>query len=280
MSTMSLTILCENSVDMVSPYGLLGEHGFACHLETAYGNFLFDTGGGMTIMNNAKLLGIDFTKIQGIMFSHGHFDHTGGLKQVLNKTGPLPIYAHPDLFNERYSNNGGKTRKIGIPWPKAELEALGAKFSLHTDPYEVAPGFIMSGKIPRLNKVETGDPNLVVLSGQQEQVIDPLQDDQSLFITTPKGLVILLGCAHAGLLNIIDHALNVTGQHKIHMILGGTHLKFCSEEQMVATLKRLEELAVDKIGASHCTGLRGARMLAERFGKRFFSASVGVKINF
>lgn len=274
-----LTILCENSVDRVSPYGLLGEHGFACHLATPDGNFLFDTGGGMTIMTNAELLGIDFSGIRGIMFSHGHFDHTGGLKQVLEKTGPLPIYAHPDLFSERYSNNGGKTRTIGIPWPKAELEQLGAEFSLHAGPYEVAPGLILSGEVPRIHKEETGDPNLLVMSERKEPATDPLHDDLSLFIPTDKGLVILLGCAHAGLLNIIDHAIRVTGQEKIYMVLGGTHLKFCSEEQMTATLNRLEELNVDKIGAAHCTGLRGARRLAERFGERFFTASVGVEID-
>jgi len=274
-----LTIVCENSVDKVSPYGLLGEHGFSCHLQTPHGNFLFDTGGGMTIINNAKLLGIDFTKLKGIMFSHGHFDHTGGLKKVLEKTGKIPIYAHPDLFSAHYSKNSGKLVPIGIPWPQKELEQLGADFKFSADPYQVAPTLLLSGDIPRLSKVETGDPNLLSTSKQGEPIADPLHDDLSLFINTEKGLVILLGCAHAGLLNIIDHAIKVTGQEKIYMVLGGTHLKFCSEEQMTATLNRLEELDIDRIGASHCTGLRGARMLAERFGERFFSASVGVEID-
>jgi len=274
-----LTILCENSVDRVSPYGLLGEHGFSCHLQTSAGNFLFDTGGGMTIMNNAKLMGIDFKKLQGIMFSHGHFDHTGGLKQVLEETGKIPIYAHPDLFSAHYSKNSGKMHNIGVPWPQPELEELGASFTFSSTPYEVAPGLLLSGEVPRVSKVETGDPNLLSLSESGGEVSDPLSDDLSLFINTEKGLVILLGCAHAGLLNIIDHAIQVTGQKKIYMILGGTHLKFCSDEQMTATLNRLEELDVDLIGASHCTGLRGARMLAERFGERFFSASVGTEID-
>ncbi|MCK5914194.1 MAG: MBL fold metallo-hydrolase [Desulfuromusa sp.] len=274
-----LTILCENSVDRVSPYGLLGEHGFSCHLQTPVGDFLFDTGGGMTIMNNAKLMGIDFTKLQGIMFSHGHFDHTGGLKQVLEKTGKIPIYAHPDLFSEHSSRNSGKMHNIGVPWPRTELEKLGADFIFSADPYEVTPELLLSGEVPRNNKVETGDPNLLSTSESGKQITDPLHDDLSLFIKTDKGLVILLGCAHAGLLNIIDHAIKVTGQEKIHMIVGGTHLKFCSEEQMAATLDRLEELKIDKIGASHCTGLRGARMLAERLGERFFSASVGIEID-
>jgi len=274
-----LTILCENSVDQVSPYGLLGEHGFSCHLQTSAGNFLFDTGGGMTIMYNAKLLGIDFKKLQGIIFSHGHFDHTGGLKQVLEEIGPIPIYAHPDLFSAHYSKNSGQMHNIGVPWTQSELEELGANFTFSSAPDEVAPELLLSGEVPRISKVETGDPNLLSLSKSGDEVSDPLKDDLSLFINTEKGLVIVLGCAHAGLLNIIDHAIKVTGQKKIYMILGGTHLKFCSDEQMAATLDRLEELDVDLIGASHCTGLRGARMLAERFGERFFSASVGMEIN-
>lgn len=274
-----LTILCENSVDQVSPYGLLGEHGFSCHLQTPAGNFLFDTGGGMTIMNNAELLGIDFSSLQGIMFSHGHFDHTGGLRQVLEKTGEIPIYAHPDLFSKHFSKNSGELRNIGIPWPQVELEELGADFKFSTTPQKVTPDLLLSGEVPRISKVETGDPNLLSLAEDGTQVTDPLHDDLSLFIHTDRGLVILLGCAHAGLLNIIDHAIKLTGERKIYMVLGGTHLKFCSEEQMTATLDRLEELDVDLIGASHCTGLRGARMLAERFGKRFFSASVGVEID-
>ena len=270
-----LTILCENNVDKVSPYGLLGEHGFACHLQTPDGEFLFDTGGGMTIMNNAKLLGIDFKKLQGIMFSHGHFDHTGGFKQVLEVTGKIPVYAHPDLFSEHFSQNSGKLTKIGVPWPQEELEQLGADFTFSAEPYEVAAGLTLSGDVPRLSSVETGDPNLLSLDKSGQHVADPLHDDLSLFINTDKGLVILLGCAHAGLINIIDHAIKVTGQEKIYMVIGGTHLKFCSDEQMDATLNRLEELNVERIGTSHCTGLRGARILADRFGDKFFFASVG-----
>lgn len=276
--SIQLTILCENSVDNISPYGLLGEHGFSCHLRTEHGNFLFDCGGGQTIINNAECLGVDLKNLQGILFSHGHLDHTGGLKQVLSQCSPISIHAHPDLFTQRYSHTGNQTRDIGIPWSRKELEQLGATFYLSDNPCTVAPGIILSGTVPRIHQEESGDPNLVIASDDQ-YMPDPLYDDLSLFINTRKGLVILLGCAHAGLLNIIDHALKVTGQDKIHMILGGTHLKFCDQEQMDATLIRLTELDVDRIGASHCTGLRGATILAEHFGKQFFSASVGVKID-
>lgn len=277
--SVNLTVLCENSVERVSPLGLMGEHGFACHLQTPHGNFLFDTGGGQTLIPNSEKLGIDLKNLQGIIFSHGHLDHTGGLRQVLEKTGPIPVYAHPDLFSTRYSSNGGKLREIGIPWNREELEQLGAEFQLDKAPQQIAPGLTLSGEIPRISEFETGDPNLVLVSTPGTSIQDPLLDDYSLFIDSPNGLIILLGCAHAGVLNIIEHACNVTGQNKIHMLLGGTHLKFSSQRQLEATLDRLEKLQIEKIGVSHCTGLRQAQILAERFGDRFFNATVGVELS-
>ncbi len=274
-----LTVLCENTVERVDPTGLLGEHGFACHLQTPHGNFLFDTGGGQTIIPNSEKLGIDLKNLQGIIFSHGHLDHTGGLQQVLEITGPIPVYAHPELFSVRHSSNGHKLRAIGIPWSREELELLGTDFRLDKAPRQIAPGLTLSGEIPRLSSSETGDPNLVLLTTAGVSVSDPLWDDYSLFIDSPNGLVILLGCAHAGVLNIIEHARKVTGQDKIHMLLGGTHLKFSSQQQIQATLDKLEELQIDRIGVSHCTGLRQAQILAGRFGDSFFNATVGMEVN-
>ncbi len=273
-----LTVLCENSVERVSPVGLLGEHGFGCHLQTEQGNYLFDTGGGQTILSNSDKLQIDLQQLRGVIFSHGHLDHTGGLQQVLSRTGRVPVYAHPDLFQARHSSNGNQLRAIGIPWHKEQLEELGADFRLDKAPQELAPGIILSGEIPRLNLFETGDPNLVTMTEDGKTVTDELADDMSLFIDSPKGLIILLGCAHAGVLNIIERARKVTGQEKIYMLLGGTHLKFSTKEQLNATLNRLEELNIAKIGVSHCTGLQQAQQLAVRFGERFFNATVGKEI--
>ncbi len=274
-----LTILCENTVERVHPAGLLGEHGFACYLQTDQGNYLFDTGGGQTLLANSEKLQIDLRQIDGIILSHGHLDHTGGLRQVLNGSGNTPIYAHPDLFVPRHSSNGSQLREIGIPWSKEELEELGADFRLDSAPQQIARGITLSGEVPRANRFETGDPNLVTVDSKGAQAVDPLADDFSLFIDSPKGLIILLGCAHAGLLNIIEHARKVTGQDRIHLLLGGTHLKFSSQEQLTATLDRLEELAIDRIGGSHCTGLQQAQQLAARFGERFFNATVGKEIS-
>lgn len=273
-----LTILCENSVERVNPDGLLAEHGFACYLQLPTGNYLFDTGSGLTLLHNAERLDIDLTLLQGVFLSHGHLDHTGGLYSLLGKIRKIPIYAHPDVFSQRFSSNGGKLREIGIPWQQTALESVGAEFQLRSTARQVSNCLTLSGEVPRNSATETGDPNLLVNTPSGTKTTDPLWDDQSLYITTEKGLVILLGCAHAGLLNIIDHALEITGEKKIHMILGGTHLKFCSEQQLAATLDRLEGLDIDWIGASHCTGLRQAQKLAERFGEKFFFASVGAEI--
>lgn len=273
--SVKLTILCENCVEKASPYGLLGEYGFSCLVETGDGSYLFDTGGGLTIINNAARLGIDLSRLDGIILSHGHFDHTGGLKQVLEKTGPIAVYAHPDLFSRRFSSHGGPIRNIGIAWDQKELEALGADFQLAKDPVKIAEKVLLSGCVPRVNPHETGDSRLLIEGAEGKHVSDPLEDDLSLILRTDKGLVLLLGCAHAGLINIIDHAVAVTGEKRIHAILGGTHLMYSGKDQLKATMDRLENAEVTHIGASHCTGRNGALALAERFGERFFSATVG-----
>ena len=273
-----LTILCENSVERVSPAGLIGEHGFACHLQTERGDYLFDTGSGQGLIPNSERLGIKLSQLQGAILSHGHRDHTGGLKQLLKKTGSLAIHAHPDLFSHHQSNNDGELRDIGIPWERSELEGLGGEFHLSSAPQRITPELTCSGEIPRIDAA-SADANLVIRSTTGKLETDPLADDLSLFINSSSGLVILLGCAHAGLCNIIEQAFTLTGQTNIALLLGGTHLKFCTEQQLEATLDRLEEYQIDKIGVSHCTGLRPAQKIAARFGDRFLFASVGTEIS-
>lgn len=273
-----LTILCENTVERVNPVGLIGEHGFACHLQADQGAYLFDTGGGLALLHNSKLLGIELAQLQGVILSHGHRDHSGGLQQLLEITGAIPIYAHPELFIQRHSSNGGELRAASIPWRQAELEQHGGIFQLSAAPQKITPQLTASGEIPRLEAV-VGDPNLIVMAADGCQKTDPIADDQSLFISTRQGLVILLGCAHAGLFNIIEHAIAITGQGKIRLLFGGTHLKFCSAQQMETTLDRLQSYQIESIGAAHCTGLQAAQKMAQRFGERFFYASVGTEID-
>ena len=129
------TILCENSVGV--PFGAVGEHGFACFIESDSGNYLFDTGQGLGIIQNAAVLKKDLASIKAIMISHGHYDHTGGLPQVLQRCGRVPVYAHEEIFVQRFW--GEKRRFIGIPFRRSYLESLGADFKLSREMVELAP---------------------------------------------------------------------------------------------------------------------------------------------
>lgn len=272
-----VTVLCENTVGR--PIEAIGEHGFACHIETSAGSLLFDTGSGAGIKQNARVLGRDLAKLRGIILSHGHCDHTGGLADVLGLTGEIDVFAHPEVFAERYWAGEHERRAIGIPFRRTQLESLGARFHLRKDFFPVAPGVHFSGEIPRRTLFETGDPHLVAPAGATF-VPDPLADDISLVLETRKGLVVLLGCAHAGVVNILRQVTEHTGRDRIHAVIGGTHLSPASEKQFAGTVRALRDLKVEKIGVAHCTGLPRAAQLHGEFGSRVFFSSVGTVLEF
>ncbi len=269
------TVLCENYV--TGNTGAIAEHGWAIFLETSHGNFLFDTGQGKAIINNTRIFKINLSTIKAIMLSHHHYDHTGGLLDVLSVTGPVDVYAHPDLFKESFSIRNRKPVHIGIPFSRSVLENRGARFHLETIWQEIVPGLSLTGEVPRKTDFENGDKNLVInTSNGFEQ--DIIIDDQTLILETEKGLFIILGCAHSGLINIINYAIEQTGQSHIHAIIGGTHLGSVSNEQQEESIKALKQFDIDKIGVSHCTGLKASMRLAQEFGEKFFFCNVGTVI--
>ena len=269
-----VTILCENSV--IVPFGVVGEHGFAAFVETGSGNFLFDTGQGKGILQNSIILKKDLSTIKYLYISHGHYDHTLGIPQVLSQKSPLDIYAHPDIFVERFWIKDNMPPKfIGIPYKKSYLESLGANFKFEKDFSEIEKGIFSSGEIPMKTNFEKVDQTMKVLTDKGEYLQDELKDDFSMAIDTSKGLVILLGCAHAGMVNILNHFIEKTGKDKIYAVIGGTHLGFATPEQMENTLKVLDRYKIEKLGVSHCTGLANSALLFNILKDRFFFASVG-----
>ncbi|GAB4118104.1 MAG: MBL fold metallo-hydrolase [Candidatus Caldatribacteriota bacterium] len=275
LKKLKATVLCENSVFFNT--GAIAEHGWSVYLETEQGNFLFDTGQGLAIVNNAHYLHKDLSKIKGIILSHHHLDHTGGLLKVLDYTGKVKVFAHPDIFKNSYNIRRGLKSNIGIPFRREVLEGKGAEFVFNTQFIEIVPGLMLSGEIPRKTPYEKGDPDLVVKTEQGYQQ-DLLIDDQTLIANTKKGLVVILGCSHSGIINILNYVIEKTGQSHIYALFGGTHLGPVSERNKIESLKALKEFDIEKIGTSHCTGLETSMHLSLEFGKRFFFCNVGTVV--
>ena len=275
-----ITVICENTATFK---GGIGEHGFAAYVETERGNFLFDTGRGEGLILNLLKFDKDPLAIQKIFLSHGHHDHTGGLASILEVLRGVDILAHPDIFSVRYniSRKDGKEvrRYAGLKFVRPYLESLGGRFILEKGFREVTREMFLTGEVPRKNSFEKGDPRLFA-EKDGSLIPDPFLDDQSLVIETPRGLVVLLGCAHSGMINILNWVVEKTGQEKIFAILGGTHLDFASPSQVEETLKTLRKFQVEHVGVSHCTGLKAAARLISEFGEKFFFGMVGEAMEF
>lgn len=276
---MQLAIICENTVGR--PITACGEHGFACLVESAAGTLLFDTGSGATLLDNLEALGYDARRIDAVALSHGHYDHSGGLLPLLRKIGPRPVYAHAQVFRERCWQGQYEQREIGLPHREEELAAAGARFTFVDSLTELAPGLFFSGPIPRVAPVETGDPHLLRRSADDRGWLpDDFPDDAALALHTPKGLVILLGCAHAGLINTVEYLRRRFAAPRVHAIVGGTHLGPAADEQFAATLDYLSRLDFDRLGVAHCTGQVRAAQLHGRFPNKVFFANVGTIVKF
>jgi 7,8-dihydropterin-6-yl-methyl-4-(beta-D-ribofuranosyl)aminobenzene 5'-phosphate synthase len=255
--------------------GTLGEHGFAALVEPADGPpFLFDTGQGQTLLHNAARMNKDLGRIRGVVISHGHYDHAGGLLPLLEQHGPRPVFGHPGMFRQRHRvKDTGECSPIGIPWDRPTLEAAGAHFDLSAEFREIAPGIILTGEIPRVTDFETGDQGLYFDCTGQEP--DRTPDDQSLVLETARGLVVLLGCCHSGLVNTLEHIAGQTGQRTIYAVIGGTHLGFCSRDQMEKTVAVIKKTGLCKLAAGHCTGFAAKARISREFPKEFQDAMVG-----
>jgi len=270
------TVLVENSV--LVGRDLVGEHGWAVFLETEGGNFLLDTGQGNAIINNARLLRKDLSSVKGIILSHHHYDHTGGLIQALEHIGPVDVYAHPDLFKKSYLRRKGEEEQyIGIPFTQEELEEKGARFRFDKGWQELIPGLYITGEVPRTTSFETG-PADMFCKENDAYIKDSLLDDQSLALVTEQGLSVILGCAHAGIINTLQYCMEKTGCRQVNIVMGGTHLGPQDQATKEQSIQALKELTIKRIGGSHCTGLPTSARLATEFGERFFFASVGTVV--
>jgi 7,8-dihydropterin-6-yl-methyl-4-(beta-D-ribofuranosyl)aminobenzene 5'-phosphate synthase len=273
-----LTVITENTVPGKAG-GLYAEHGFCLFVDRPETKILFDAGpAGLATLNNAPRLGVDLRTADGMVLSHGHLDHTGGLAGVLRTMAKrVPIYAHPDVFTDRYAKLGERMVYVGLPFKREALEGMGAAFDLSTEFRAIAPGVYLSGEIERRRTFETGDTDLFV-KRNGELGRDPLRDDQSIAVETAEGLALILGCCHAGIINTIDHFQSRLPGRPIHTIVGGTHLDFASVEQLRETITVLKGLGIKRLGLSHCTGLKAGARLAQELGDAVAFSNVGYSI--
>jgi 7,8-dihydropterin-6-yl-methyl-4-(beta-D-ribofuranosyl)aminobenzene 5'-phosphate synthase len=204
------------------------------------------------------------------------------LPEVLKLTGKVDVHAHPSVFLDRIhliKENEKEIKKfVGLPYKKKYLESLGANFIFNTNFIEVEKGVFLTGEVPRKTPFEKPDPVLFAeIDGKISQ--DVFSDDQSLILDSERGLILILGCAHSGMINIINYVTERTGKDKFYAIVGGTHLDFLTPEQLEESIKTLKKIKIEKIGVCHCTGMRAAFRLQHEFGDRFFYGHVGSSLN-
>ena len=249
------------------------EHGFSSFItvtgEAGSKNMLFDFGcsdDGAAF--NADLLGIDLSRVEALALSHGHFDHFGGMKELVKRTrrDDLTLVAHPGVFRrDRFmALPGGVKLKFPL-FSREDVKAAGADIAESKEPRSLLDGTcLFLGEIPRETEFEKGMTNAYYLEKGKE-VFDPLADDTSLvFHVKGKGLVILSGCAHSGIINTVKHSCRVTGVDRVYAVMGGFHLTGPTfEHQIKPTIKALLEINPEYVVPAHCTG-RNATLAIER----------------
>ena len=268
-----ITTLSENTAN----YGFIAEWGLSILVEADDTRILVDTGLSFSAAHNAQQFGIDLATIDCIVLSHGHADHTGGLREVLTRRGEVQIIAHPDVWATKYTRRGPQEAQyIGMPFSREESEGLGARFNLSREPVHITDRIMTTGEVPMASGYEEIDNNLFVMEDKRLQP-DMLADDLALVIDADFGLVVVLGCAHRGIVNTLRHAQNLTGKERVYAAIGGAHLFRAPEARVEQTIADLREMGIQRLGVSHCTGFRASARLAQELGDVFFMNNAGTR---
>jgi 7,8-dihydropterin-6-yl-methyl-4-(beta-D-ribofuranosyl)aminobenzene 5'-phosphate synthase len=265
VKSLKITILST----MLADAGI-GEWGFAALVEADGNRILFDTGARpTTVLENARELGIDLSGVRDVILSHNHTDHTGGLvtlRRELSKANSIALsraHVAPGIFYSRPDGHGGEANTtIAV---RREYEAIGGTIIEHAKPGELFPGVWLTGPVPRVyperNWSVTG--KVATPGGLVE---DTIPEDQSLIFDTERGLVVLAGCGHSGIINTIEYARHAVRPAPVHAAVGGFHLYTADDAKLEWTAGKLHEFGLENMIGAHCTGLHSVYYFRDHLG--------------
>jgi 7,8-dihydropterin-6-yl-methyl-4-(beta-D-ribofuranosyl)aminobenzene 5'-phosphate synthase len=252
------------------PYEGDGEWGYSALVEVDGHKILYDTGlSADLVLRNAKALKIELSDVEDVVLSHNHYDHVGGLmslRRELSKANPRAmsrVHVGAGIFEPRWSESGEDHN--GLRLIRAEYLATGGVFVVHDKPTELFPGVWLTGPVPRTNNEKNWTPGLS-LDTPQGRREDNVPEDSALVFDTGQGMIILTGCAHAGIVNITEDARRMIGNKPIVAVIGGLHLFSASDQTLAWTGAKLKSYGVLSLLAGHCTGIEATFRLRESIG--------------
>lgn len=271
-----ITILVDNHAGD----GLSAEHGLSLWIEAEGLHILFDTGQGMALESNARSLCVDIDETDVLVLSHGHYDHTGGIAQVLQRARRATVYCHPGVMHPRYIIREGTAKSIQMPHESmSAIEKLPAQ-RLHW----VNQTLLLSEKIgvagPIARETSYEDTGGLFYLDPEGRHADPIEDDLALWIQTGDGLIVCAGCSHAGLVNTLNHVQCLSSGQRVRAVIGGFHLINASRERLDQTVAALRLFEPDIVVPCHCTGELATDMLRNALRERVLPGAAGMTYQF